>query len=84
MLKPELIWLINMIIVPLSDIPMFYIKYLTMYKVRMHAGAIITLLCGCAYVREIIHSLKIIFPYIRTNHRILYTKGTYIGCTEHV
>ena len=40
---------------PLSDIPMFYIKYLTMHKVHMHAGAIRQLLYGCAYVREIIH-----------------------------
>ena len=40
-----------------SDMPMFYIKYLTMHKVHMHAGAIRQLLYGCAYVREIIHSL---------------------------
>ena len=31
---------------------MFYIKYLTMYKMHMHAGAIRQLLCGCAYVQE--------------------------------
>ena len=41
----------------LSDIPMFYIKYLTMYKVHMHAGAIRQLLYGCAYVRETILKL---------------------------
>ena len=29
-----------LIIAPLSDIPMFYIKYLTMHKVHTHAGAI--------------------------------------------
>ena len=44
----------------LSDIPMFYIKYLTMQKVHMHAGAKRQLLYGCAYVREIIHSLKLV------------------------
>ena len=38
---------------PLSDIPIFYIKYLTMHKARMHVGAIRQLLYGCAYVREI-------------------------------
>ena len=31
---------------------MFYMKYLTMYEVHMHAEAIRTLLHGCAYVRE--------------------------------
>ena len=39
---------------------MFDIKYLTMYKVHMPAGAIRKLLYGCAYVREIIHSLKLV------------------------
>ena len=39
---------------------MFFINYLTMYKVHMHAGAIIKLLYGCAYVREINHSLKLV------------------------
>ena len=39
---------------------MFYIKYLIMHKVHMHAGAIRQLLYGCAYVREIIHSLKLV------------------------
>ena len=47
-------------IAPLSDIPMYNIKYLTMLKVHMHVGAIIQLLYGCAYVREIIHSLKLV------------------------
>ena len=42
-------------IAPLNDMPMFYIKYLTMHKVHMHAGA-----NGCAYVREIIHSIKLV------------------------
>ena len=56
--------LIIHIIAPLSDIPMFYIKYLTMHKLHMHAGAIRQLLYGCAYVREIIHSFKLMdyFP----------------------
>ena len=55
-------------IAPLSDIPMFYIKYLTMHKVHMHAGAIRQLLYGCEYVREIIHSLKLVdYPPIHTD-----------------
>ena len=41
-------------------IRMFYIRYLTMHKVHMHAGAIRQLVYGCAYVREIIHSLKLV------------------------
>ena len=41
-----------LLIAPFSDIPMFYIKYLTMYKVHMHAGAIRKLLYGCVYVRK--------------------------------
>ena len=49
-----------LLIAPLSDIPIFYIKYLTMYKVHMHAGAI-KILYGCAYVREKIHSLKLVY-----------------------
>ena len=58
-------------IAPLSDIPMFYIKYLTMHKVHMHAGVIRQLLYGCAYVREIIHSLKLVdcLP-VQTHKRI--------------
>ena len=48
------------IIASLSDIPIFYINYLSMYKVHMHAGAIRKLLYGCAYGREIIHSLKLV------------------------
>ena len=39
---------------------MFYIKYITMHNVYMHAGAIRQLLYGCAFVREIIHSLKLV------------------------
>ena len=31
---------------------MFYIKYLTLHEVHMHAGAIRQLLYGCAYIRE--------------------------------
>ena len=49
-----------LLIAPLSDSSMFYIKYLTMHKVHMHAGAISQLLYGCVYVREIIHSLKLV------------------------
>ena len=47
---------------------MFYIKYLTMHKVHMHAGAIRQLLYGCAYVGEIIHSLKLVdYPPVHTH-----------------
>ena len=35
----------------LSDIPKFYVKYPTMCKVHMHAGAIRKLVNGCAQVR---------------------------------
>ena len=44
---------IYILFAPLSNIPMLYIKYLTAYKVHMHAGAIRKLLYGCVYVREI-------------------------------
>ena len=44
----------------LSDIRMFYSRYLTMHKVHMYAGATRQLLYGCAYVREIIYSLKFV------------------------
>ena len=55
------------IIAPLNDIPMFYIKYLTMHKGHMHAGAKKQLLYDCAYVREIIHSLKLLdYPPVHT------------------
>ena len=37
---------------PLSDIPMFYIKYPTMHKMDMHAGAMRQYCMVCAYVRE--------------------------------
>ena len=47
------------IMAPLSDIPMFYTKYLTMCKVHIHAGTIRKLLYGCAYVWAIIHELLI-------------------------
>ena len=57
------------IIAPLSNIPMLYIKYLIMDKEPMyHAGAIRQLLCDCAYVREIIHSLKLVdYPPVHTH-----------------
>ena len=48
------------LIAPLSDIRMVYIRYLTMHKVHMHAGAIKQLLYGCAHVQEVIHSLKLV------------------------
>ena len=37
-----------------------YIKYLTIYKMQMHASAIGKVLYGCVYVREIIHLLKLV------------------------
>ena len=51
--------LLKFLIAPLSDIPIYYIKYLTMHKVQMHAGARRQLLYGYAYVLEIINSLKL-------------------------
>ena len=38
------------LIAPLSDISMFYSKYLTIHKVHMRAGAIRQLLYSCMYV----------------------------------
>ena len=47
---------------------MFYIKYLTIDEVHMHAGALRQLLYGCAYVRGIIHSLKLVdYPPVNTH-----------------
>ena len=48
------------LIAPLSDIPMLYTKYLTLYKVQMRAGAIRKLIYGCTFVRVIIHELKLV------------------------
>ena len=71
--KHDLILYSNYIL-PLSVIPKFYIKYLTMSRVHMNAGAVSKLLHGCAYVQEIIHklSLWIIFLYTGTNPTITY------------
>ena len=44
----------------LSDIPMLYTKYLTLYQVHIRACAIRKLMYGCAFVREIIHELKLV------------------------
>ena len=58
---------IKQCIEPLSDIPMFCIKYLIMHNVHMHAGGIRQLLYGRAYVREIIYSLKLMdYPPVHT------------------
>ena len=47
---------------------MFYIRYLTMHKVHMHGGVIRQILYGCAQVREIIHSLKLVdCPPVQTH-----------------
>ena len=62
-------------IAPLSDIPMFYIKYFTMHKVQLHAGAIRHLLYGYAYVPEIIHSLKLV-DYAKTAFNACIHKKT--------
>ena len=51
--------IVSIFITPLSDIQIFYIKYLTVYNVHIHAGAKRKLLYVCAYVREIIHPLKL-------------------------
>ena len=48
------------LIAPLSDIPMHYTKDLTLYRVHIRAGAIKKLMYGCAFVREIIHELKLV------------------------
>ena len=53
----------------LSDIQIFYIKYLTMYKENIHAGAIRTLLYA-------------IVPYIRTNHTMIYTCTSIGKCSS--
>ena len=59
---------IKRLIAPLSDIRMFYIRYFRMHKVHMHAGVIRQLLYGCAQVREIIHSLKLVdCPPVQTH-----------------
>ena len=52
---------------------MFYINYPTMYKVHMHAGTIRKLLYGYAYVREIIHSLKLLVEYLPLRTQIPYS-----------
>ena len=62
---------VKYIIASLSDIQMFYIKYLTMCKENMHAGAIRTLLYA-------------IFPYIRTNHSMLYTCTSIGKCSSMI
>ena len=62
----------------LSDIPIFYIKYLKTHKVHVYAGAIRQLLYGCVYVRVII------LPYIRTHHTITYTKPEMVNIIYRV
>ena len=54
------------LIAPLSNVPMFYIKYLKVHMCAA-AGAIRKLLYGYAYLQEIIHSLKLVdyFPVHR-------------------
>ena len=57
---------------------MIYIKYLTMCKVHMHAGAIRKLLYGCGYVQEIIHLLKLV------DYLPLHTHKPYNRLTLHM
>ena len=51
--------MIKDLIAPFIDIPMFNIKYLSMHKEQMHAGALSKLLYGFASVWVIIHLLKL-------------------------
>ena len=48
------------IISPFIDISMFNIKYLAMYNIQMHAGAISKSLPGFAGLQVIIHPLKLV------------------------
>ena len=48
------------IIAPWGDVQSFYIKYRTACEMHMHAGAVIKLMYGFVYVREIIHSPKLV------------------------
>ena len=57
------------VIALLSDIRMSYTRYLTMHKVHMHACAIRKLLYGCAHVREILHSLKLVDSLSAHTHK---------------
>ena len=52
--------IVYLIIAPLSDIRIFYIRYLKMLIMHLHASAIRQLLYGSAHVRKIIHSLKLV------------------------
>ena len=62
---------------------MFYIKYLTMHKVHLHAGAIRQLLYGCAYVREIIHSIKLV-DYLPIHTHKLYNSLHVLNTFENI
>ena len=57
---------------------MFNIKYLTMHKVHMHAGAIRQILYGCVYVREIIHLLKLVDYLLVHTHKPYCSRYRYI------
>ena len=54
------VFILKVFIALLSNFPTFYIKHFTMHKEHTRAGAIRQLLYGCAYVREIIHWLKLV------------------------
>ena len=49
---------------------MFHIKYIAMYTVLVHAGAIRKLLHGFAF--KLVDYLQ--FKYIRTDHTIMYAE----------
>ena len=55
------------------DILMFYIKYLTICKVQMHAGAIRKLFCGLCICTGDNRLAKARGISYRTNHTITYT-----------
>ena len=55
----------------LFNFNMFYcIKYHTMYKVHMYAGALRKLLYDWAYIWEIIHSLKLVYYLPVHTHKL--------------
>ena len=64
------------------DIPMFYIKYITMHKVQMHAGPIRVIVCFVLLDGEIILSLKLMDylpvqthnPYTNLHRSALFAK----------
>ena len=60
---------------------MFYIECLTVYKVHVHTGAIRKLLYSCTYIREIIHSLKLV-GYLSVHTQTPYNNLHLPDCAE--